>query len=63
MSSTVAQGFALCPKLGVGGIVSKHRKQAYRSGPSKSWVKAKNPNAPGVLRFKDERAQDIAARP
>jgi bifunctional non-homologous end joining protein LigD len=41
-------------KLGFEGIVSKHRKHPYRSGPSKSWIKVKNPNAPGVLRFKDE---------
>src|SRR5947209_4955872 len=40
-------------KLGFEGIVSKHRKHAYRSGPSKSWVKVKNPKAPGVLRFKE----------
>jgi ATP-dependent DNA ligase len=36
------------------GIVSKHREHPYRSGPSKVWLKIKNPAAPGVLRFKDE---------
>ena len=41
-------------KLGFEEIVSKHREHPYRSGPSKSWVKIKNPNAPGVLRFKDD---------
>jgi bifunctional non-homologous end joining protein LigD len=41
-------------KLGFEGIVSKHRKRPYQSGPSKSWLKVKNPAAPGVLRFKDE---------
>jgi bifunctional non-homologous end joining protein LigD len=41
-------------RLGFEGIVSKHRGHPYRSGPSKSWIKVKNPNAPGVLRFKDE---------
>jgi bifunctional non-homologous end joining protein LigD len=41
-------------KLGFEGIVSKHREHPYRSGPSKSWIKVKNPNASGVLRFKDE---------
>ena len=25
----------------------------YRSGPSKTWLKIKNPKAPGVLRFED----------
>jgi ATP-dependent DNA ligase len=38
-------------KLGFEGIVSKHWADPYRSGPSKSWIKVKNPNAPGVLRF------------
>jgi bifunctional non-homologous end joining protein LigD len=40
-------------KLGFEGIVSKHRESPYRSGPSKNWLKVKNPSAPGVLRFKD----------
>jgi hypothetical protein len=35
------------------GIVSKHRQHPYRSGPSKAWLKIKNPSAPGVLRFED----------
>jgi bifunctional non-homologous end joining protein LigD len=46
--------FAHACKLGFEGIVSKHRKHPYRSGPSKSWIKVKNPKAPGVLRFKEE---------
>jgi ATP-dependent DNA ligase len=41
-------------KLGFEGIVSKHRESPYRSGPSKTWLKVKNPAAPGVLRFKDD---------
>jgi bifunctional non-homologous end joining protein LigD len=40
-------------KLGFEGIVSKHREHLYRSGPSKVWLKVKNPAAPGVLRFKE----------
>jgi bifunctional non-homologous end joining protein LigD len=43
-------------KLGFEGIVSKHRGHPYRSGPSKSWIKVKNPNAPAVLRFQEEEA-------
>ena len=39
-------------RLGFEGIVSKHRGHPYRSGPSKSWLKIKNPNAPGMLRFR-----------
>jgi bifunctional non-homologous end joining protein LigD len=46
--------FAHACKLGLEGIVSKHREHPYRSGPSKAWLKIKNPNAPGVLRFRDE---------
>jgi bifunctional non-homologous end joining protein LigD len=45
--------FALACKLGCEGIVSKHRERPYRSGPSKVWLKIKNPAAPGVLRFAD----------
>jgi bifunctional non-homologous end joining protein LigD len=43
--------FALACKLGAEGIVSKHRERAYRSGPSKAWLKIKNPAVPDVLRF------------
>ena len=46
--------FAPARQLGLKGFVSKHRKHPYRSGQSKSWIKVKNPNASGVLRFKDE---------
>jgi ATP-dependent DNA ligase len=41
-------------KLGFEGIVSKHRQHPYRSGPSKAWIKVKNPRAPGMLRFEDK---------
>jgi hypothetical protein len=40
-------------KLGFEGIVSKHRERAYRSGPSKTWLKVKNPRSPAALRFAD----------
>jgi bifunctional non-homologous end joining protein LigD len=46
--------FAYACKLGFEGIVSKHREHPYRSGPSKVWLKIKNPAAPGVLRSKDD---------
>jgi ATP-dependent DNA ligase len=45
--------FAHACKLGFEGIVSKHRTRPYRSGRSKTWLKIKNPKAPGVLRFED----------
>jgi ATP dependent DNA ligase domain len=41
--------FAHACKLGLEGIVSKHREHPYRSGPSKAWLKNKNPDALGVL--------------
>jgi bifunctional non-homologous end joining protein LigD len=46
--------FAHACRLGAEGIVSKHREHPYRSGPSKAWLKAKNPAAPGMLRFREE---------
>jgi bifunctional non-homologous end joining protein LigD len=46
--------FAHAGKLGCEGIVSKHREHPYRAGPSKAWLKTKNPLAPGMLRFRDE---------
>ena len=45
--------FAHACKLGFEGIVSKHREHPYRSGPSKVWLKIKNPTAPGVMRFEN----------
>jgi hypothetical protein len=42
--------------LGLEGIVSKDRTRSYRSGRSKTWLKIKNPHAPGVLRFEDRDA-------
>jgi bifunctional non-homologous end joining protein LigD len=38
-------------RLGLEGIVSKHREHPYRSGRSRSWLKVKNSAAPGVTRF------------
>ena len=43
--------FAHACRLGCEGIVSKDRTRPYRSGPSKTWLKIKNPKSPGVLRF------------
>ena len=38
--------FAGACGLGCEGIVSKHREHPYRSGPSKAWLKIKNPKRP-----------------
>jgi bifunctional non-homologous end joining protein LigD len=35
-------------KLGLEGIVSKKLNAPYRSGPSKTWLKIRNPNAPAA---------------
>jgi ATP-dependent DNA ligase len=43
---------AVC-KLGLEGIVSKKLNSPYKSGPSKAWIKVKNPNAPAATRAID----------
>jgi bifunctional non-homologous end joining protein LigD len=43
---------AIC-KLGLEGIVSKKLNAPYKSGPSKAWLKIKNPNAPAATRATD----------
>jgi ATP-dependent DNA ligase len=40
-----AEMFEAACKLGLEGIVSKRLDAPYRSGPSKSWIKVKNPKA------------------
>jgi bifunctional non-homologous end joining protein LigD len=37
-------------KMGLEGIVSKRLGSRYRSGPSKDWIKIKNPAAPAMTR-------------
>ena len=43
---------AVC-KLGLEGIVSKKLNAPYKSGPSKAWLKIKNPKAPAAIRAID----------
>jgi bifunctional non-homologous end joining protein LigD len=45
--------FAAACKLGLEGIVSKKLNAPYRSGPSKTWIKIKNPKAPAATRAID----------
>jgi bifunctional non-homologous end joining protein LigD len=40
---------AVCD-LDLEGIVSKKLTAPYRSGPSKAWIKVKNPKAPAATR-------------
>jgi bifunctional non-homologous end joining protein LigD len=42
--------FAAACNLGLEGIVSKRASSVYRSGPSKAWIKIKNPNTPAAMR-------------
>jgi bifunctional non-homologous end joining protein LigD len=43
---------AVC-KLGLEEMVSKKLNAPYRSGPSKTWIKVKNPKAPAATRVID----------
>ena len=40
-------------KLGLEGIVSKKLSAPYRSGPSRDWIKVKNPNSPAMIRARE----------
>ena len=41
-------------RMGLEGIVSKRPDTPYRSGPSRTWVKAKNPESAAVRREREE---------
>jgi len=45
--------FAAACNLGLEGIVSKKLNAPYRSGPSKVWIKVKNPKAPAATHAVD----------
>ena len=40
-------------KLRLEGIVSKRLTAPYRSGPSRDWIKVKNPDSPAMIRARD----------
>jgi bifunctional non-homologous end joining protein LigD len=44
-------------KLGFEGIVSKRHASAYRSGPSRDWLKVKNPDSPAMIRAREHFAR------
>jgi bifunctional non-homologous end joining protein LigD len=50
-------------KLGLEGIVSKHRDSRYHSGRSRYWIKSKNPLSPAVRREAEEDWQRWPQRP
>jgi hypothetical protein len=39
-------------KMGLEGILSKRLALPYRSGPSRDWIKVKNPDSPGMRRVR-----------
>jgi bifunctional non-homologous end joining protein LigD len=42
-------------KFGLEGIVSKRITAPYRSGPSRHWLKVKNPDSPAMVRHRERR--------
>jgi bifunctional non-homologous end joining protein LigD len=40
-------------KMGLEGIVSKRLTAPYKSGPSRDWIKVKNPDCPAMIRARD----------
>ena len=46
--------FAHACKMGLEGIVSKHKTSTYRSGRSPDWLKCKNPACEAVKREAEE---------
>jgi bifunctional non-homologous end joining protein LigD len=40
-------------EMGLEGLVAKRRQSRYRSGPSKDWIKIKNPQAPAYRRVQN----------
>jgi bifunctional non-homologous end joining protein LigD len=45
--------FAAACRLGLEGIVSKRIDALHRSGRSRDWIKAKNPDCPAVRRTRE----------
>ena len=41
-------------RMGLEGIVSKRADAPYRSGPSRTWLKSKNPESEAVRREREE---------
>jgi hypothetical protein len=40
-------------RMGLEGIVSKRLSAPYRSGPSRDWIKVKNPHSPAMIRARE----------
>ena len=50
-------------RMGLEGIVSKRMDAPYRSGPSKTWLKSKNPASEAVRREREEEWHLTSAHP
>jgi bifunctional non-homologous end joining protein LigD len=48
-----ARVFRHARNMGLEGIVSKRLTAPYRSGPSRDWIKVKNPESPAMLRVQE----------
>jgi ATP-dependent DNA ligase len=42
-------------RMGLEGIVSKRLSAPYRSGPSRDWIKVKNPDSPAMVQHREDR--------
>jgi ATP-dependent DNA ligase len=40
-------------RMGLEGIVSKRVTAPYQSGPSRDWIKVKNPDSPAMVRHRE----------
>jgi bifunctional non-homologous end joining protein LigD len=40
-------------RMGLEGFVSKRLTAPYRSGPSRDWLKVKNPHSPAMIRARE----------
>jgi ATP-dependent DNA ligase len=49
-------------RIGLEGIVSKRLSAPYRSGPSRDWIKVKNPDSPAMVRTREERCERQTAK-
>jgi hypothetical protein len=49
--------------MGLEGIVSKRLSAPYRSGPSRDWLKVKNPDSPAMVRAREAEWYGSASSP
>jgi ATP-dependent DNA ligase len=53
-TKTALQSSSRLAAWGWEGIVSKRLSAPYRSGPSRDWLKIKNPDSPAMVRHREE---------